>query len=105
MEGGLMGQILGSKVKDDGKIIFEVLVEHEEALQLKGHVDNIHLFSENVGDIEVATTQRGANDATTYFLVPKDLRPPKKITKARCQMITTKTKTMYVYVIDRIGLR
>ena len=35
-------------MKDDGKIVFEVSLDYEEATQLKGYMDNVHIFSENV---------------------------------------------------------
>ena len=46
----MMGSILSSRVKDDGKIVFEVCIDQEEALQLKGHLESIHLFSEKTGN-------------------------------------------------------
>jgi hypothetical protein len=102
----LMGTILTSRTKEDGKIVFEILVDYEEALQLKGSINNVHLFSEDVADIETRLTQRGKNESTYYFLVPKDLRKDLKFKGAvKCQKIETKTKTMFIYVIDKIGLR
>lgn len=100
-----VGTILGSRVKDDGKMVFEVLVDQHEALQLKGHIDNVHLFSENVADTEVVITQRGTNEATTYLLVPRELRKDEKLHgRAKCQRIDTKNKTILIYTIDRKGL-
>ena len=37
-------------------------------------LNNVHLFSEDVAEIETKMTQRGRNEATTYFLVPRELR-------------------------------
>ena len=100
-----MGTILSSKIKDDGKIIFETVIEYEEAVQLKGHMDNIHIFSENVADVETNISQRGKNEATKYFLIPKELRKGLKFTaKTTCQKIETKTKTIFIYVVDKLGL-
>ena len=39
-----MGTILSSRMKDDGKIVFEISVDYEESIQLQGHMDNIHIF-------------------------------------------------------------
>ena len=47
-----MGRILGTKTTKEGKVIFEVEMDYEQALQLKGHIQNIHLFSEDVADIK-----------------------------------------------------
>jgi len=97
-----MGSILSSKVKEDGKVIFEVCMSYDEALQLGGHMDNIHLFSENLLKSRANMAQRGKNDATKYFLVPKDLRNNLKFKgEASCQRIDTKTKTIFVYVLDK----
>ena len=42
-----MGTILGTKTLKDKKIIFEVEIDYEESLKLKGHIKNVHLFSED----------------------------------------------------------
>jgi len=56
-----MGAVLGSRIKDEGKIVFELLLDYEEALQLRGHIDNIHIFSENIADIKTNISQRRKN--------------------------------------------
>ena len=100
-----MGNILNSKTTNDGNLIFEVLVDYEEALQLKGRVKNIHLFSEDVPDIKANISLRGKNEATKYFLIPKELRKDLKFnTKVKCQKIETDTKTIFVYVVDKFEL-
>ena len=98
-----MGSILSSRVKDDGKVIFEVCVSQEEALQLKGHLENIHVFSEKTADSKTNMVQRGKNDSTRYFLIPRDMRSNlgyKSISK--CQKIETKSKIIFIYVMDRL---
>jgi len=96
-----MGTIISSKMKDDGKIVFEVCLDYEEAIQLNGHMENIHLFSENVKQVETHISTRGKNDATKYFLIPKDLRKNLRFDRSiTCQKIDTKTKTIFVYVLD-----
>ncbi|MBR9677131.1 hypothetical protein GOV04_03250 [Candidatus Woesearchaeota archaeon] len=95
-----MGSIISSKVRDDRKIIFEICVDQEEALQLKGLVDNIYLLSDNAEQIETNVVQRGKNEATMYFLIPKNMRSKLKNTsKAKFQKIDSKDKTMYVYTV------
>ena len=39
-----MGEILSTKVGKDS-VVFSVKMEQKEALQLKGHVEDIHIFS------------------------------------------------------------
>ena len=100
-----MGTILSSRIKEDGKVVFEVMVDYEESVQLKGHMDNIHVFSENVADIKTTISQRGKNEATKYFLIPRELRQDMKFNApTKCQKIETKTKTIFIYTIDKLGL-
>jgi hypothetical protein len=98
-----MGSVISSRVKDDGKVVFEICVDHEEALQLKGHLENIHVFSEKTAESKTNMVQRGKNDATRYFLIPRDMRSNlgyKNI--AKCQRIETKSRIIFIYVMDRI---
>ena len=98
-----MGSILSSRIKDDGKVVFEVLMEYSEAIQLQGHMDNVHLFSENVINITTNLSQRGKNDATKYFLIPRELRRNLKFsTEVLCQRIETKSNIFFVYAIDKL---
>ncbi|MBW2974158.1 hypothetical protein KY366_00420 [Candidatus Woesearchaeota archaeon] len=100
-----MGEILNSKTHNNGRITFEIIVDYDEALQLKGHVRNIHLFSEDVPDIKTNISLRGKNEATKYFLIPKELRKDLQFnTKVKCQKIETETKTIFVYVVDKFKL-
>lgn len=97
-----MGKILNSKSLPNGKLLFEVMVDYEEALQLRGHVTNIHVFSENTLDIGTNISMRGKNEATKYFLIPKELRKNLRFrSSVRCQKIETPSKVMFVYVIDK----
>lgn len=96
-----MGSIISSHVKEDGRIIFEVVVDADEALQLKGNINNVHIFSENVAEISSRLLQRGKNEATKYFLVPRELRRDLNMNaKVYCQKIQTKTKTIFIYVME-----
>ncbi len=100
-----MGTILSSKIKDDGKVVLELCVDYEEAIQLRGHMENVHIFSENVADIRTNISQRGKNEATKYFLIPRELRKGLKFTEnTTCQKIETKSKVIFVYVVDKLGL-
>lgn len=97
-----MGSILSSKAKDDGKVIFEVIVDYDEAKQLQGHMENVHIFSENTERIDANLSERGKDSATKYFLIPKELRRNLQFgNKVTCQRIDTKTKTIFVYSIDK----
>jgi len=97
-----MGHILGSKVTNDGKVVFTVCMEHEEALQLQGHIDNIHIFSERIADIKTNVSMRGQNAATKYFLIPREMRHNIKFSsEVSCQKIETRNKLIFIYTIDK----
>ncbi|MBU2561197.1 MAG: hypothetical protein KKD17_02785 [Nanoarchaeota archaeon] len=100
-----MGAILSSKVDSNGKVIFEVCIDYEEAIQLSGLLENVHLFSEDVNNIKTTMSQRGKNEATKYFLIPKQLRKDLRFSdEAFCQRIDTKTKVIFIYVIDKFKM-
>ena len=100
-----MGEILSSRTAGDGKVIFEVSVDYDEAVQLQGHMSNVHVFSENIADIRANMAQRGKNEATKYFLIPKNLRKELKFNdEALCQKIETKSKVIFIYVIDKFKM-
>ena len=97
-----MGVILSSKVTGDNKIVFTVCMEHDEALQLQGHIDNVHLYSEKTASILTNISSRGKNEATKYFLIPRELRKNLKFNgDVRCQRFDTKQKTIFIYVVDK----
>ena len=100
-----MGTILGSKVTGDGKIVYTVSLEPDESLQLKGHMDDIHLFSERTAEIKTNIATRGKNDATKYFLIPREIREGIKVnSEIACQKIETRTKVIFVYVMDKFQM-
>ncbi len=97
-----MGQILGSKITNDGKVVFTVSMDHDEALQLQGHIDDIHVFSGKVADIKTNISMRGQGAATKYFLIPRELRHNVRFSsEVLCQKIETKSKLIFVYVVDK----
>jgi len=100
-----MGKVLGTKVTKDSKVIFEVEMTYEESLQLKGNIKNIHLFSEDAAEIKTNLSQRGKNEATKYFLIPRDLRVNLKFNeKVKCQKLETNTKIIFIYVVDKLKI-
>ena len=93
-----MGKILGSKLKGD-KVLLEVQLEYEEAVQLQGHMDKICIFSENVSDIKTNISTRGKNGATKYLLIPKELRKNLNLEKEiDCQKIDMQDKIIFIYI-------
>jgi guanylate kinase len=97
-----MGIILGTKMSGGDKVVFEVEVSYAESLRLKGHVKNIHIFSEDAAEIKTNLSQRGTNEATKYFLIPRELRDGLKFSKdVKCQKIETDTENIFIFVVDK----
>ncbi|MCH7850106.1 MAG: hypothetical protein IH845_00500 [Nanoarchaeota archaeon] len=100
-----MGRILGTKTTKDNKIIFEVEIDYEESLKLKGHIKNIHLFSEDAANIKSNLSQRGSKEATKYFLIPRELRENLKFDEeVKCQKIETDTRTLFIFVVNKVKI-
>ncbi|MBW2990739.1 hypothetical protein KY348_03475 [Candidatus Woesearchaeota archaeon] len=96
-----MGSILSSRREKD-KVIIEASLDHEELVQLKGEIDNVHLFSEEVADLRTNISRRGKNEATKYFLIPRHLRKDLSIREpVSCQRINTPDKAIFVYVVNK----
>jgi hypothetical protein len=96
-----MGMILTSRRESD-KVVVEALLDHRELLNLKGEIDNVHLFTEKVAEIQTNIARRGKNEATKYFLIPKQLRKDLNIRDpVSCQRINTENKAIFVYVLNR----
>jgi hypothetical protein len=100
-----MGEIVSSRIGDDGRILFTLSLAQDEALQLRGHINNIFIFSDNAAEIKTNIAMRGKNSATKYFLIPKELRKDLNFPgEVACQKIETKTKTIFIYSIDKLRL-
>jgi hypothetical protein len=98
-----MGKIVSSKRNDSG-VLFEVEVGYDEATILKGHYDDVHLFTEKIAEFETNISSRGKNSATKYFLIPRHLRRNVDYKcPVNCQKIETDNKIIFVYVVDKNG--
>jgi len=96
-----VGSIISSRREED-KVIVEAALDYEELVQLRGEIDDIHLFSEKVADLETNISSRGKNEATKYFLIPRHLRKDLSIRESvSCQRINTPDKAIFVYVVNR----
>lgn len=95
-----MAEIINTK-KEEDRLVCEVAMGYDEALQLKGHLSGIRLFSEEVIERETNLSQRGKNSATKYFLIPRDMRRGLKFnSKVTCQRVNTDSKIFFIYVMD-----
>ena len=71
---------------------------------LKGEINDVHVFSERVTDVPSRVSLRGKNEATKYFLIPRQLRKDLAIRgKVSCQRLDREGKSVFVYVIDPAG--
>ncbi len=100
-----MGNIIGVKANKDDSVVVEVQMSYEESLQLKGNIKNIHLFSEDSAETKTNLTQRGTNEATKYFLIPRELRENLSFNEeVKCQRIESDSKIIFIYMVDKIKL-
>lgn len=98
-----MGTILSTRMTKDDTVIFEVEMDYGDSLKLKGHVKNVYVFSEDAAEIRTNLSQRGTNEATKYFLIPKELRKDLCFNKnVKCQKIETETRNIFVFVTDKV---
>jgi len=97
-----MGTILGTRMIGGDKVVFEIEMDYKDSLKLKGHVRNVHIFSEDAADIKTNLSQRGTNEATKYFLIPRELRGTLEFSKnVKCQKIETETKKIFIFAMDK----
>ncbi|MCH8945747.1 MAG: hypothetical protein IIA85_02400 [Nanoarchaeota archaeon] len=97
-----MGTIISSK-KDGNNVILEILTDYEEFLQLRGHLNNIRLITENVAEVQTNISQRGKNQATKYFLIPRQFRKGFKFNNTTsCQRLDVKDKVLFIYVVNKL---
>ncbi len=100
-----MGAVLGTKMLKDNKVLFEIELDYEESLRLRGFIKNVHVFSEDAAEIKTNLSQRGTNEATKYFLIPRELRDNLKFDeKVKCQKIETPTKNIFIFAVNKLNL-
>lgn len=98
-----MGSILSIRTTKEGKMIFEVIMDYNEALGLQGHTKKIHMFSEHVSMLPSGVSLRGRQESTKYLLIPKELRKDLKFNaRVSCQKIETDTKVIFIYMADKL---
>jgi len=99
-----MGKIISSR-KEKDKVITEIMFDYEEHLQLKGHFEDVHLFTEHVAEVQTNISQRGKNEATKYFLIPRQFRKGFKFNNTiSCQRFDLQNKVVFIYVIDKLKI-
>ena len=96
--------------KDKNKAWMVIGAEEKEKLSFVNKVysksgdyqKNIHTFSEDAATIKTHLSQRGANEATKYFLIPRELRENLNFDEnVKCQKIDTETRSIFIFVVDK----
>jgi hypothetical protein len=97
-----MAEILSSRRHSKaGQVVVEVLLCQDEFRQLRGEMDDVCLFSERVANVPSKLSLRGRNDATKYFLIPRQLRKQISIRgEVSCQRLERDGKFIFIYVLD-----
>jgi hypothetical protein len=97
-----MGMILCSRRhENEKKVVVELLLDPDEFKQLKGEMDDVYLFSERIANIPSKLSLRGRNEATKYFLIPRQLRRKLAINgEISCQRMDCDGKSVFIYVLD-----
>ncbi len=94
--------MITANITANNKVEYTVSINYEESLLLKGHVTNMHLFSEDSAELKTNITSRG-KDNTKYIHIPGQLA--KDITdksNARCLRFESPYKIIIFTVIDKI---
>ena len=100
-----MGIVLSTKMVKEDKVVFEVELDYEESLRLRGFSKNVHVFSEDAAEIMTNLSQRGTNEATKYFLIPRELRNNLKFDeKVKCQKIETPMKNIFIFAVNKVSV-
>jgi len=97
-----VGEILKSEVTKEGLVLLKISMQYPEFLDLKGHLKNIHLFSEDLIEVHSHLSLRGKHGATKYLLIPKCLRKNIKFkTDVICQKQENDKEIFFIYVIKK----
>lgn len=99
---GKMGQIINTRNLPDKTVVCRILLNQEEIANLKGHMKNIHVFSENLCNQFSQINTRGNAGVTKYFKIPLGIRSRKKHNgNLSYQMMETPTKAFYIYTLGK----
>jgi hypothetical protein len=99
-----MGKILNRENMAKGKVKCTVLMEREEALQLRGNFKGIHLFSPAVLGINVKIMETGVGHSTKYFTVPEkeiSIYTQTKESAVICQRAEDEKHHYFIYVVPK----
>ena len=96
-----MGSVKSTRITANNRVEYTVSIDYDESLLLKGHVTNVHIFSEDSADIKTNITSRGKGN-TKYIRVPQ--RIAKEIrdnTIVKCLRMDSADKVIIYTVIEK----
>ncbi|HLG25123.1 MAG TPA: hypothetical protein VI564_09395 [Candidatus Nanoarchaeia archaeon] len=96
-----MGSVKGTKITSNNKVEYVVSISYEESLLLKGHVTNIHLFSEESADTKANILSRGKGN-TKYLRIPRQIaKDIGEMSSVKCLRMESADKIIIYTVIDK----
>lgn len=97
-----MGEVIKTRIQDN-KIVYKIELTEEEALQLKNHAKNVHMFSAGLCENNTRIIERGNKKGAKYFVIPLNLksRKKKKYSKISYQKVEASEKTFFVCVVEK----
>jgi len=97
-----MGKILSIKSINEEKVNLTLELTSAEYSRLKGNLEKVHVFSENILEFSTRLVQRGKRESTKYILMPKEFRkfviPTNNVS---CNIIETKTKNIMIFSTNK----
>lgn len=97
-----MGQIINTKNLPNKTVIYKILLDRKEIANLKGHMKDIYMFSEDLCNQFSQINTRGNGGVTKYFKIPLGIRSRRKHNgNLSYQMIETPSKAFYIYTLGK----
>ena len=96
-----MGSVKGTKITSNNKVEYIISISYDESLLLKGHVTNVHIFSEESAEIKANILSRGKG-STKYLRIPRQLaKDLGEKSNVRCLRMESSDKIILYVVIDK----
>lgn len=102
-----MGKIVGVKSLVNQKMKYNILLNMEETLRLKGRLRDVHFFSTDSATVKSGLMETGMSNATKYFTIPEEFifRKSKKKIKQEpltsCLKMETQGEVFFIYIMQK----
>lgn len=95
-----MGEVIDSVGRDEKRLL-KVVLDSEEAKNLRGHREKIHIFSEDNCVHKVDLLERGNKREAKYFKIPRELKKRRqKITNICYQRVQESGKVFFIFTLN-----